>query len=209
MKITALKPQQKNKNRISVYIDGCFSFGIEREIALIHKLVEGMEVTPEFVEKVLKDGERKRAYDYALMLLTYRARSEKEIRQKMISKGYEPELVERTVCRLRELGLLDDKRYAEQFARDRITYKGYGNRRLRYELALRGVPRETMEEVLAGQPDEYQRALNLARKKLEHLRFLDERGIYNRLGGYLLRRGYACEVIRRVLGELLEQDGSS
>lgn len=204
MKITDIK-EQKNTSRANIYIDDNFAFGISYEIVYKYNLEIGMEIINEFIEDVLKAEEQNKGNDYAMMLLSYRWRTEKEIRDKMHEKGYDVDLINSTIDYLYEQQLLDDNRFAEAFTRDKINLNKWGSYKIKQELLLKGVEDNVIDNVLEIYcSDEYERALELGKKKIKSYKDEDRNKIYRKLGGYLQRRGYPYNCVINVLRELVK-----
>jgi regulatory protein len=89
----------------------------------------------------------------ALRFLEARARSEAEVRRRLTTAGYRPELVDAAVARLLELGVLDDEAFARAWVESRDRARPRGERALRRELSLKGVEREVLDEVLEERRD--------------------------------------------------------
>lgn len=204
MKITKIE-SQKNKNRVNVYIDENFAFGIDIEILYKYSLEVDMEIDESFIEDVLQGEEQNRANNYALNLLSYRWRSECEIRNSMNTKGYSQDTIDNTIKFLKEQELIDDRRFAESFIKDKINFRDWGSYRLKQELFSKGVSKNIVDEVIEKYcDDEFERAMNLASKKIKSYKNDDKNAIYRKLGGYLQRKGYSYDVISKVLKEILK-----
>ena len=87
--ITALEPQQKREGRVNVYVDGTFAIGLFEEVVLALGLHLGQNITPERLAEISAAENLRRAKEDAYRLLSFRARSEKEIRDRLGRKGYE------------------------------------------------------------------------------------------------------------------------
>lgn len=204
MKITDIK-QQRDASRANIYIEDNFAFGISYEIVYKYNLEVGMEISNEFVEDILKAEEQNRGNDYAIKLLSYRWRTEREIRDKMYEKGYDVDLIDSTIDYLYEQQLLDDKRFAEAFTRDKINLNKWGSYKIRQELFQKGVKDNIIDHVLEKYcSDEYERAFELGKKKINSYKNEDKNKIYRKLGGYLQRRGYPYDCVINVLKELVK-----
>lgn len=90
------------------------------------------------------------AFAAALSLLTGRALTVGELAVRLRRKGYEVETIAETNSRLLELGYLDDRRTAAAWAENATQIRGLGPRRLREGLAKRHLPRELVDETVAG-----------------------------------------------------------
>lgn len=140
-----------------------------------------------------KAGTEAQAKDICLRLLTDRARSRAELADKLAAKGFAPEVAERVLNRLAEVGLIDDAAFAEQWVHSRHTFSGKGKKVLAQELRRKGVSDADAGPALAAitPADESARAAELVRRKLTTLPPdlpTDKRT--NRLVSMLARRGY-------------------
>ena len=95
---------QRNEERVNIYLDGEFAFGLIKEIQYKYDLSEGMNIDKEYIDKVLMEEEQSRANNCALRFLEYRQRSEKEIIDKLKEKGFEDKLIENTIIYLKHYG---------------------------------------------------------------------------------------------------------
>jgi regulatory protein len=201
VKITDIKPQKLHADRDSVYIDGLFAFGLDHETTLELKLAPGLELTPAQVDEILSEVSRKRAMDAALGLLSYRARSRKEIAGRLKRRGFSAELVELTCARLGELGLLNDRQFAESVARERLVFTGKGPRHISAELRRKGIPQPLIQQALEQAGDEEDAARAVLAKVSRRYAGLDPRKRLRKLHDLLLRRGFSFEVVGRVLAQ--------
>lgn len=206
-KITKVEKQKKNNKRYSIYINEEFAFGVHEDILVKYELLKGKELDDDFINEVIIAKEQNKADNYGLKLLSYRVRSEKEIKDKMLEKGYDKDIILYTIRNLKKNGYIDDRHFAYSFIKDKSNIKKYGKQRIKMELLQKGVEREIIDELfeeLLDSSDEYERAIELAKKKLKASYSKDEkRAQYAKLGGYLQRRGYDMSTIKRVLEELL------
>jgi regulatory protein len=203
-RITSIKVQQRDNARVSVYIDDTFAFGLHMDIQLDHRLKPGDVLDAADIAQLLKEDETKKAITAALNLLAYRPRAAGELRTKLRQKGYEPEAVDAAIARMQELRYLDDEAFADRWVASRQEGRPRSERMLKQELAQKGVDRDTIERAVeeAG-IDEYGDALALAQKKWPGMSSLDPAARTRRLSGFLGRRGYNYDIIRRV-SEALE-----
>lgn len=148
--------------------------------------------------------ELKRAVRYSYRLLSYRDRSEAELKQRLGRKDFSPEVADIAVARLREAGYLDDSQMAANLVRRAGEVKHLGLHGARHYLVKMGIPREMAEEALSGY-DEYQSARRLLENKLRFVGGLPPLVARRRLLGYLSRRGYSAEVVRKSLEPILKE----
>ena len=205
--ITDITPQRRDESRVNIYIDGKFSFGLHIDIQIDHYLKKGDVLDEERIARLLKEDETKKAIASALNLIAYRARAAGELSTKLRERGFAPEAIESAIARMTELGYLDDREFADRWVESRQTYRPRSVRMLKQELRQKGVDREIIETTMEeAEIDEFSDARALAEKRVASLQDLEPAIRDRRLSGYLARRGYGFDVIRRVL-DALPDDG--
>jgi regulatory protein len=206
-KITALKVQKKNTDRVNVYLDGHFAFGLSAILAASLKLGEFLSEAE--VESLRDRDDAEVAYNRALDYLSYRPRSKSEVSTYLKRRGLPDRLIEAVVERLARAGLLDDEAFARFWVENRERFRPRGVRALRYELRSKGISDEIADRILAT-VDPSASAYEAAAKKAHQLSHLDQQTFHQKLVGYLARRGFDYEVAREVAQrswrELREED---
>jgi regulatory protein len=148
-------------------------------------------------------------YEAALRALTRRAHSVREMKQKLGRRSDNKLLVQVVMARLRENGLLDDVRYATQFARQRTELRKQGKFRVARDLRARGVPNKHIGAALeeaAEHTDEAAMVRQRIERKLRSLRGeIDDRKIAS-IYSSLMRAGFPADVVRRELKSLTSED---
>ncbi len=205
-KITALKAQKRNPRRVSVYLDGEFAFGLARIVAAWLRV--GQELTEAQIAELRRADAAEQAYQKALRYLSYRPRSEAEVRSYLTRRGVEPAHIEAVLARLRDLGLVDDEAFARAWVENRGTFRPRGRRALQAELRQKGIAPELVERVLA-EIDEERLALQAGLKALRRYGRLEWPAFRQKMGAYLARRGFDYETIRAILPQLWERRPSS
>jgi regulatory protein len=198
-KITALTVQKRNRNRVNVYLDGKFAFGLAAIEAARLRL--GQELSDEEIAKLEERDDLETAHERALHFLSFRPRSESELRRYLEGKGTSPEHVEEVLARLARVGLVDDAAFARFWVENRGTFRPRGSRALRYELRQKGLSTEAIDEALAEHDDEAL-ALEAARGHVRKLRGLPELEFRRRMYEFLARRGFNYDVISEVVEPL-------
>jgi regulatory protein len=205
MKITAIEIQKKHPSRRSIFIEGEFFRGVTQEVVAKLKLKKGQEVNQKKLGRIIYEEEFTGAKNYAFKLLSYRARSRREIMDKFKEKSYDPAITQKVVENLEELNFINDKNFAYSWARSRLANKPVGKQCLSGELWQKGVDREIIAEVIEStykERDELTLARELAERRLKVCLNLNEATRKRRLSGYLARRGFSYEVINEVLEAL-------
>lgn len=202
-KITAITAQQRDDARMNIEIDGAFAFGLHVDIVLAHYLSVGNELSATQIEGLLQEDQVKKAITAALNLISFRPRASGELQRKLREKGYPAEAAEAAVQRMLDLGYLNDADFADRWIENRKEHKPRSRMMLQQELMQKGIERETISEALENtEIDEFGDALALAQKKAGSMSALDQATRHRRLSGFLGRRGYGFDVIRKVLEQI-------
>jgi regulatory protein len=215
MKITDIKQQQKNPNRLNVYVGGQFAFGVSAEIRFEKKLEIDQELSEKQVEDLISADQTERLLNKALKFLSFRPRSEKEIRDHLLRKGKLKEVkseaerkqyevsVEDAANRLKKLGQIDDQKFVSWWVDQRTRFKPRGLNVLRSELFSKGVAKEIIDEqVRFDEENQFKLALVAAKKKVDSYRKLDTPDFKVKLGQFLARRGFGWAIIKKVVDTL-------
>jgi regulatory protein len=153
--------------------------------------------------------------DKAFHFLSYRPRSEKEIRNKLLIKKAPQDIIERVITSLKENNFLDDRKYARWFVENRLRFNPKGQRIIKMELKQKGVDSEIIEEAInslsTNEPGELpnsdlESAKKLVEKKLPRYKNLERQEIYNKLGAFLARRGFGWDTIKKSIDDGLSDE---
>lgn len=189
-RVTELIVQRRNPDRVNVYLDGDFAFGLYRITAAWLRI--GQELTTEEI-KALKDKDvGEVVYQSALRLLNYRQRTSNEMTDRLIKKGYDPEEVQSVIDRLQQNHLLDDRQFAEAWINDRKSFHPRSKRLLVYEMQNKGLDRQIIQDVMEGIDDDPPLAEAAARKALHRWMDLAEKEFVTRCAAFLSRKGFAA-----------------
>jgi regulatory protein len=203
-KITALKIQKKNNNRVSVYLDHEYAFGLSRIVA--GWLEVGQQLSEEKIMELKAKDDVEVALQKALNFLSYRPRSEKEVRQNLkIKHGIiEEDIIDLIIERLKSGGLVDDSNFAELWVENRNEFRPRGSRALRTELRQKGIDEEIIALSLKDL-DEDKLALKAARKQSRKYKQLEWDQFRKKLTGFLARRGFPYGVISEVTPKVWDE----
>lgn len=142
--------------------------------------------------------------DYAFRLLKYRARSEKELRERLRKKFSEAE-IDDLISEFKEKGLIDDVKFSYLFAYDKLTIQKKGPKLIEWELLKLGVEKEIAEEAISKvlqEVDEEEILKELLKRETSNYK-IDEkkkRNLYSRL----VRRGFNYHSIEKVLDSIFD-----
>ena len=203
-KVTGLKKGKSWGKRINVYLDGKLAIGVLPEVALKENLKIGQELGEKALEDLAKVDLRQRCFNAAARFLSYRPRSESEIKQRLLRHGYDEETIERTLARLKDLGLADDAEFARFWIENREAFRPRSRRMAKMELKRKGLETDVIEQavsILDDRESAYRAAVSRAQKFTAD----DYREFRRRLGGYLGRRGYNYGIIKEVTEKVWQE----
>ncbi|EKD88365.1 MAG: hypothetical protein ACD_34C00585G0003 [uncultured bacterium] len=208
--ITAIHVQKHDPDRLNIDLDGEFAFGLSRLVAAWLKV--GDFLSEDRINTLIESDTSEVAYQKATRLLDYRPRTEKEIRQRLIQKGYGPLEIDQVVLRLKRANLVQDQQFAKMWIENRNDYHPRSQRLMRYELRIKGVSEQMIESALADSADDIELATRAAAHYARKLNFQDRELFRKKLSAFLARRGFSYGTISPVIRDLireLEQDQSN
>lgn len=144
-------------------------------------------------------------YEKALKFLSYRPRSEKEIRENLAKKKAASSLIDLVIKKLQQQRFLNDREFAKWWVEQRTIVKPMGKRLIKMELTKKGIDKELIDEIFDDIEDIINNELEMVRKlvqrKFNKYKNTDKQIIYRRLGGFLSRRGFDYDTIKKVIDE--------
>jgi len=201
-KITAIESQKRDPNRVNIHIDGNYAFGLAKITAAWLKI--GQELSDDKIASLQTEDGRERAYQQAMLFLSYRARSESEIRQNLSKHEFPQEVIEQTLEHLRENQLADDGQFARTWVENRSTFRPRSRRALQMELRQKGLSDEAAQSALEGL-DEEVLAYEAGLKKARRLQSEEWSGFRKKLSEHLARRGFPYSVIASVVSRIWKE----
>lgn len=148
MEITSAERNKKNKNRLSICVDGKFAFTISEEDYISMNLYENPVLTEEKMDYIKNTLNFREAKSLAVRYLSMKIRTEKEVLKKLQDEGYGNVCAEQVVDELKAIGYINNKLYAQKYVFDRSKLKPLSKKLMKQELLIRGISEEIAEEVL-------------------------------------------------------------
>jgi regulatory protein len=201
--ITAIEVQKKNPNRVNIYLDDQFAFGLSRINAAWLKV--GQQLGEEKISALQQSDAREAALQKALLYLGYRSRSVDEVRKNLEKHETPAEVIDETIARLERENLIGDANFAREWVENRSTFRPRGKRALSFELRRKGLSETVIRETLDGGIDEEALALKAARDYAGRLQGLEWKKFREKMGGHLGRRGFGFDVIVPVTKKVWEE----
>jgi regulatory protein len=185
--ITALQFQKRNKERVNVYLDGTYAFGLDAVQAA--QLRKGQVLSDEEIAALKAQDDGQRAFNLALRFLSYRPRSQFEVQRYLQDKAVADKVIQDVVLRLEQAGYVDDEAFARFWVENREQFRPRSQRALKYELRQKGVSQVIISRVLTDLDDEAA-AWRAVEGRLHRWANLPADELRHKLMGYLNRRGF-------------------
>lgn len=204
--ITKIEAQKNDKNRVSIFINKNFEFGIYLKTLMKFDLVVGMEINSEFEEEIKIADEYNKCFNKALNFISYQERTTGEVRKKMRELEYLNETIDLVIEEIEKLNFLDDDDYAKRYIEFKI--EKMGKFKILMKLKDKGINESIINKYLDSYTSEnqYKGAYKLAKKKNDSYGEISREKRYNRLAGLLNRNGYSYDIVRKILEEILGED---
>ena len=203
-KITVLRFSGGRTKRIDVHLDGKFAFRLEAEAVLTAGLKVGQELAAERLEEVARVNSLQRGLSAARRYLSYRPRSEHELKERLKRRKFDADTIARVLDRLKDQGLVDDLEFARFWQDNRQTFSPRSGSLTRLELKRKGVAEAIIGEVV-GAASDGESAYRAAHSKACRLPLSDHQEFRRRLGAYLKRRGFSYGVISNTVEQLWQE----
>jgi regulatory protein len=201
--ISAITAQQKNPNRVNIFVDGSYGFSLSRIVAAWLKVGEILDEKAK--QKLLEQDEYEVAFSRAAYYLSYRARTTSELRKKLKDLGFPETVVENVLQRCIELHMLNDAEFAESYVHFRINNRPRSKRLLEMELRAKGLPDNLIQCALSDVHDDSQLAYQTALIYVKRVQTLPYDQFQQKLMGYLNRRGFAYYQCRQTVHTLWDE----
>ncbi len=186
--------------KLNIYADDTFIMNVSSSVWYTSGYSDGDEIDNDGIDEFKKMVGGRLAYSGAVRILTLRAHSEKELRDKLLRK-YPPESCDFAIEKCRELGFIDDADFAERYALELYEKKRYGADRIKKELLIKGVDRDVIDGAVGGLDiDEISCIIDIIEKKYMDC-LSDEKGL-RRLYAGCQRLGYSYSQIRKATEQM-------
>lgn len=198
-KITAIEIQKRSPSRVNIHLDGEFAFGLASIVAAWLRV--GQELDEGRIEQLQAEDARERALQQAMLFLSYRARSESEIRKNLQKHEISEAVIEQTLEKLRNEGFANDGQFARAWVENRSAFRPRSRRMLALELRQKGLDDESMRTALQSVDDEAL-AYEAAQKRAARYKNLEWKDFRKKLSNFLARRGFSYSVTAPVVARI-------
>ena len=198
MRIDSLKNSPDRAGRYWVTFEDGTRLGLYRQTVEDFGLYIGKELSEDELRQLKTAAGKMSAKMRAVRIVSATSVSKRDLEERLVRKGEDPDQAKEAVAWMEDLHLLDDRNTAEQGVHSCIS-KGYGLQRAKQALYEKRIPKQYWEEALADYPDQWEKIESFLRSRLDE--DSDQKQIKKAIDA-LLRRGHSYGTIRRVLNEL-------
>ncbi|MBN2281265.1 MAG: RecX family transcriptional regulator [Candidatus Marinimicrobia bacterium] len=203
--ITDIEVQKKDNNRISVFLNHHFAFGLSIETYEKYPLKVNETINHEMIDDLLLFEKEVQAGTNALKFLGIKARTELEVRKKLKTLQYGSDIIDKIIENLKSKKILDDLDFTEMMVRDFVKFKKEGVFKLIRNLKQKGISAEIIEEVLEkyiSPEEQLEKALYLGQKKYD---FLGEKeNKKEKIYRFLMQKGFKKSIVIEALGKIFK-----
>lgn len=212
MVITAIE-EQKKKDRFNIFIDYEYGFSVCYDDIVEFNIKVGNVLDEDMKKDLIYKCQYNKALNAAFNFLSSRARSEYEVRKRIMKLDIDDEIIEKVIYRLKELKLIDDKEYAKMWLEERSRLKPEGRNKLALGLKNKGIKPQIIDECMSEwEYDDLSVAIELLQKKIANKDFslvYKDKSLYTKeiqkLYRYLLYRGIGYDTAKRAIETCLEK----
>ena len=200
MELTAAEPRRRGF--VQLFLDGEAAVKLDAQVFLQSGLKPGDQVSDQELFELIQASDARRAQEKALYLLEYRNYSKRELTEKIARTAASREAAQAAAGRMEELGLIDDRRFGEDYARELLPRKGAGAGRAAQELRRKGLDQELVQELVEKYGSPEQSGENIRRvleKKYPGWR--EDEKVRRRAFAALQRLGYSYQEVREAMGQ--------
>lgn len=199
--ITKISQQKRSSGRFNIFLDDKYAFSISEDAYVKFHIHKGKELSAEEIDTIKEADNVQRAYLLAIHYLSYRMRTESEMRTQLRKKEIVDDVIEQVIQRLYDEKLLDDNIFAKTFVQDRMNRSTKGPQVIRRELAEKGISMNSIDEALTNftREKQIQRAFDWGQKEINKRSKQPLRKRHDQLKAKLLRRGYPKDVVFEVI----------
>ena len=201
MKVTAIKPDKKHLTKL--LLDEDSEIFIDNDVFCESGITIGSHITEEELKKLKYESELSRAKSRALWYLDRMDYTEKALYEKLLKAGFGKRASAAVIARLCELGVIDDRRYAERLA-ERLKETNVSKREAMHKMLLKGLSYDLIKEILdSDETDEEEKIKNLLEGK--YARKLTEEKGTEKVYAALVRKGFSYSAVRTAMKNYTEQ----
>lgn len=202
--ITGLRASGRAKKQVNLFLDGKYAFSLEENNIAKQGLKVGMELSGSRLDELKNSLRYARCLNVAYRYLSYRPRSESELRDRLHRRGFPTEHIDKVVEKLKEQRLINDEAFARFWAENRASFRPRSRQMTRRELQKKGVAKDAISQAV-DEIDESESAYNAAVARAHRLQNLEYREFRQRMSEFLRRRGFTYETINQTVRRVWQE----
>ncbi|MCR2821992.1 recombination regulator RecX [Lederbergia panacisoli] len=202
--ITKITTQKNSPDRYNIYLDEKFAFGVDEEVLIRYHLVKGKELTEFDITQIQYEDEIRKALNAAINFLSYRMRSEDEIRQHLKKKEWDEPVIQAVLMKLVERKYVDDLEFAAAYVRTQVNGGKKGPLTIKQELKQKGIKELFIEKAMDEYSEEKQieHAIQLGNKLASQNNNLSETFLKQKIEQFLMTKGFPFNIISVAIEEI-------
>lgn len=205
--ITKITRQKKSLDRYNIFLDESYAFSVDESVLIQHQLTKGKVLAEFEMDDVIYEDEVRKAFSAALNYLSYRMRSEQEVKKKLLDAGYGEAVALEAIRKLLEYNYLNDEEFSKALLSTEKKSSKKGPTAIRQSMKQKGISEETQQQVLGTytEKEQVEIALALAEKSLRSSGQLTPSQQKRKIQDMLMRKGYSFAIGKIVLTQLEDQ----
>ncbi len=202
--ITKIARQKNNNERYNLYLDEKYAFSLDEAVLVKYQLTKGKVLEAFTIDEMVFDDEVRKAYNKAIQFLSYRMRSEQEVKDKLLASEFGEAVVIEAIRKLYEHGFLNDESFSKALVATHKKNAKKGPRAIRVELKKKGIEQQLQDEVLSAYSEEEQVkiATGLVEKLIKQNHTKTPLQIKQKAQDLLLRKGFSFSIISSAMESL-------
>lgn len=202
MIITSIEPQKKHKDRVNIYLDGEYFCAMSLFASMKYGIKEGREIDEEKMSYIRSRGDVEVAIDKAMKHLSKSQKTEKEMTDFLLTKGFEQDTIDEVLSKLKEYSYIDDVKFATDYVRSYATREG--EKKIYFSLRQKGIDEDIINDVLTNYEFDSSVPVGLLSKYMQG----KPRDIKNKQRAYrfLLSRGFDSDLVRSTIDQVFEEE---
>ena len=210
MVISKIEIQKNNKEKVNIFVDGEYSFSLSLKGVNKYGLYNGRNISENEIKEIKDEDEKELAFLFLLDKISYKMFTEKEIRDKLIKKGFEIDSINYSLEKAKEYGYINDSYYAKCFIEQRGIPNKWGQQVIYQKLFQKGIDKNIIKESLNeffDEEDEKENCYLLACKKMNSIKDFDfdNRNFIDKMYRFLISKGYSYETINSTIEKLKKE----
>jgi len=201
--ITRIGRQKNNKERYNLYLDEVYAFSVDEAVLIKYQLSKGKVMEGFTIDEIVFDDEVRKAYNKAITFLSYRMRSEHEVKKKLQMSEFGEAVILEAIRKLYEHGFLNDESFTKALVATQKKNSKKGPTAIRQDLKKKGIEKGLQEEVLATYTEDEQVTIasTLTEKIINQSQDKTPRQIKQKVQDTLQRKGYNFSIISQALAK--------